>query len=147
MCSVMSDSFETPWTVAHWALLSMGFSRQKHWSRSPFPPPDLPNPGIKLMSPILAGGFFTTVPPGKAKCNCLVPFSGCQGRLTKFQKVKFFSFFGESEVFPLSKTLKTFIFLGLNVIPGEERKCLTFISTHLHILFCNAGRRLLENSK
>ena len=43
--------------------LSMGFSRQECWSGLPFPPPgDLP-PGIKsesLMSPALAGGFFTT---------------------------------------------------------------------------------------
>ena len=27
----------------------------------------LPNPGIKLASPTLAGGFFTTAPPGKPK--------------------------------------------------------------------------------
>ena len=37
----------------------------------PFPTPgDLPNPGIKpesLVSPALAGGFFTTAPPGKPK--------------------------------------------------------------------------------
>ena len=33
------------------------------WS---FPSPgDLPNPGIESMSPALAGGFFTTEPPGK----------------------------------------------------------------------------------
>jgi len=25
---------------------------------------DLPNPGIKPTSPVLAGGFFTTEPPG-----------------------------------------------------------------------------------
>ena len=32
----------------------------------PFPSPgDLPNPGIKSMSPTLAGRFFTTEPPGK----------------------------------------------------------------------------------
>ena len=32
----------------------------------PFPSPgDLLNPGIKPMSPALAGGFFTTEPPGK----------------------------------------------------------------------------------
>ena len=31
----------------------------------PFPPPgDLPDPGIKPSSPALAGGFFTTEPPG-----------------------------------------------------------------------------------
>jgi len=44
----------------------MGLSRQEYWSGLPFPSPgDLPDPGIKLMSPALAGGFFTTVPPGK----------------------------------------------------------------------------------
>ena len=58
--------FETPWTVAHQAPLSMEFSRQEYWSGLPFPPPgDLPNPEIELVSPALAGGFFTTEPPGK----------------------------------------------------------------------------------
>ena len=42
----------------------MGFSRQEYWSGLPSPPPgDLPNPQIEptsLMSPALAGGFFTT---------------------------------------------------------------------------------------
>ena len=42
----------------------MGFSRQEYWSGLPCPPPgDLPNPEIEptsLMSPALAGGFFTT---------------------------------------------------------------------------------------
>ena len=56
--------FATPWTVARQAPLSMGFSRQEHWSGLPCPPPgDPPNPGIEqasLMSPALAGGFFTT---------------------------------------------------------------------------------------
>ena len=41
----------TLWTVAHQALLSMGFSLQKYWSVLPCPPPrDLPNPGIKPAS-------------------------------------------------------------------------------------------------
>ena len=62
----MSDSFVTPWTAALQAPLSMGFPRQEYWSGLPFPSPgDLPNPGIKPMSPALAGGFFTTEPPGK----------------------------------------------------------------------------------
>ena len=56
--------FVTPWIVTHQAALSMGFSKQEYWSRLPCPPPgDLPNPGIEsmsLMSPALAGGFFTT---------------------------------------------------------------------------------------
>ena len=43
--------FATPWTVVHQAPLPMGFSRQKYWSRWPWPPPgDLPNPGIKPAS-------------------------------------------------------------------------------------------------
>ena len=51
-------------TVARQAPLSMGFSRQESWSELPcLPPGDLPNPEIEsmsLMSPTLAGGFFTT---------------------------------------------------------------------------------------
>ena len=44
--------FETLWTVARQAPLSMGFSRQGCWSTLPFPPPgDLPDPGIKPVSP------------------------------------------------------------------------------------------------
>ena len=31
--------FVTLWTVAHQAPLSMGFSKQEYWSRSPFPSP------------------------------------------------------------------------------------------------------------
>ena len=35
--------------------------RQEYWNGLPFPSSgDLPNPGIELMSPSLAGGFFTT---------------------------------------------------------------------------------------
>ena len=50
-CSVVSDSFATPWTVAHQAHLSMGFSRQEYWSGFPCPPPGhLPNPGIQPTS-------------------------------------------------------------------------------------------------
>ena len=61
----MSDSM-TPWTIVHQAPLSMGFSRQEYWSGLPFlSPGDLPKPGIKPVSPALAGRFFTTEPPGK----------------------------------------------------------------------------------
>ena len=58
--------FATPWTAAHHAPRSMGFPMQEYWSGLPFPSPgDLPNPGIKLMSPALPGGFFTNEPSGK----------------------------------------------------------------------------------
>ena len=62
--------FATPWTVARQAPLSLGFLRQEYWSGLPCPPPgDLPKPGTEpasLMSPALAGGFFTTSAPQEA---------------------------------------------------------------------------------
>ena len=49
--SVTSDS-ATPWSGAHQAPLSMGFSRQEYRSGLPCPPPeDLLNPGIGPGSP------------------------------------------------------------------------------------------------
>ena len=72
--SVVSNP-AAPWIVAHQASLSIGFFRQEYWSGLPFPPPgDLPNPGIEFTSPVfpaLAGGFFTTVPPGKPPYTCV----------------------------------------------------------------------------
>ena len=42
------------------------FPRQEYWSGLPFPHPgEPPDPGIKSASPTLAGGFWTTAPPGK----------------------------------------------------------------------------------
>ena len=69
--------FATLWAVACQASPSKGFSRQEYWSGLPCPPPGiLPDPGIEpvcLMSPALAGRFFTTRPSGKpkkeAKCS------------------------------------------------------------------------------
>ena len=53
---------------ARQAPLSMRFSMQEYWSGLSCPPPgDLPDPGIKLIFSALAGGFFTTEPPGKLK--------------------------------------------------------------------------------
>ena len=54
--------------IALQAPLSMGFPRQEYWSGVPFPPPgDLLDSGMELVSPALAGGFFTPEPPGKSK--------------------------------------------------------------------------------
>ena len=64
----MSNSFVTSWTIVLQAPLSMGFPRQEYWSGMPFPSPgDIPNRGIKTTTPVLAGGFLTTEPPGKPK--------------------------------------------------------------------------------
>ena len=44
----------------------MGFSAQEYWSGLSFPfPGNLPNLGMELASPALAGGFFTTEAPGE----------------------------------------------------------------------------------
>ena len=65
-------TLRNPWTVACQAALPMKFSRQEYGSGLPFPPS-----GIKpefLVSPALAGGFFTTAPPRKPlKCFAETP--------------------------------------------------------------------------
>ena len=66
LCPTLCD----PWTVAHQASLSMGFSRQdslsmgfsrqEYWSGKPFPSPeDIPNPGVEPRVSCIAGGYFT----------------------------------------------------------------------------------------
>jgi len=58
--------FVTPWTIAHQAFLSMGFSRQEFWSGFPFPSPgDPPDPGIKPRSPALQAYSLLCKPPWK----------------------------------------------------------------------------------
>ena len=62
LCPTLCD----PWTLARQAPLSMGFSRQEHWSRLPFPSPgDLLDPGIEPWSPALQEDFLPSEPPGK----------------------------------------------------------------------------------
>ena len=57
-----------PWTAAHQAPLSVGFSRLEYWSGLPFPSPGtLPNPGIKLGSPALQADSLLSEPQGKPK--------------------------------------------------------------------------------
>ena len=61
----------------------MGFSRQEYWSGLPFPSPgDLPDLGIEpasLMSPALAGEFFTTRATQEAQSGAF-----CQSSLFLF---------------------------------------------------------------
>ena len=60
--------------------LSIGFSRQEHWSGVLFPSPgDLPNPGIELGSPALQADSLPAEPPGKSYYHhpnqaLLIPF-------------------------------------------------------------------------
>ena len=57
--------FATPRTIARQAPLPMGFPRREYWSGLPFPPGDLPNPGIEPRSPALQADFLPSEPPRK----------------------------------------------------------------------------------
>ena len=60
--------FVSPWTGAGQAPLSMGFSRQVHWGRWPFPSPGHPpDPGIEPKSPALQADSLPSEPLGKPK--------------------------------------------------------------------------------
>ena len=62
-------------TIACQPPLSVGFSRQEYLSGLPFPSPgDLPDPGTEPESPALAGGFFTTEPPGKLSYDYFISY-------------------------------------------------------------------------
>ena len=64
--SVVSDS-ATPWTVACQIPLSMGFSRQEHWSGLPLPSSgDLPHPEMEPESLALQANALPSEPPGKS---------------------------------------------------------------------------------
>ena len=68
--------FMAPWTEARQAPLSMEFPRQECWSGLPFPSPRVfPNLGIEptsLVSPALAGRFFTTELPRSSFASSLL---------------------------------------------------------------------------
>ena len=72
--------FVTPWTIAHKAPPSMGFSRQEYWSGLPSPSPGriFPTQGLNLHFLCLLHlevGSLPLAPPGKSLC--LVLFSNC----------------------------------------------------------------------
>ena len=74
MLNYFSHLFATLWTLALQAPL--GFSRQEYWSGLPGPSQgNLPDPGTdlaSLLSPALAGGFFTTSTTGKPLIDMLI---------------------------------------------------------------------------
>ena len=90
--------FATLWTIACQALLSMGFSRQEYWSGLPYPSPgNLPDLGIEpvfLMSPTVAGGFYTTSTTWKAqfpKCFLLKKKSTMNSKQKEKEKICWFN--------------------------------------------------------
>ena len=62
LCPTVCNSMD----LAYQAPLSMDFSRQKYWSRLPFPSPrDLPDPGIEPRSPTFQADALPSEPPRK----------------------------------------------------------------------------------
>ena len=77
LCPTLHD----PWTVAHQALLSMGFPWQEYWNGLPFPSPrDLPHSGIQPGSPALKTDSILSDPPEKPIYIYIYDlFIGCAG--------------------------------------------------------------------
>ena len=102
VCVSVAQSYPTiatPWTVAHQAPLSKGFSRQEYWRGLPFPSPgDLPDPGIEPTFPALQVDSLLSEPPGKPQeCSYIIVIyilmTQCKGfpdsaRSKKKQKTK-----------------------------------------------------------
>ena len=66
----------------------MGFPRQEHWSGLPFPSPgDIPNPGIKPVSPTLIDGFLTT--RGAQKMSIIRNKRNSENKLVKYLAPEF----------------------------------------------------------
>ena len=74
--------FVTPWTVAHHAPPSMGFSRQEYGVGCYFLfQGNLPDPVIEPKSPTLQADALTSEPPGKPpKLRTTEYPTGCQER-------------------------------------------------------------------
>ena len=54
------------------------------------PPGDLPDPGTEAMSPVLAGGLFTTEPPGKPHPRLYIPLTFLQLCVQTVKSVAFY---------------------------------------------------------
>ena len=73
----LCPTFYDPMDCTPQAPLSIGFPSQEYWNRLPSPSPgDLPDPGIEplsVVSPALAGRFFTTTATWEAHfmCKCM----------------------------------------------------------------------------
>ena len=91
----MSDSFATPWNVAHQAPLPMGIPRQEYWGGLLFPSSgDLLHLGNEPESPALAVQFFTTESQGKPKSNYM-PIK----KIHDSKKVYYIIYVGEAKIY------------------------------------------------
>ena len=74
------------------APLPMEFSRQEYWRELPFPPPgDLGGPGIELVSPALADGFFNISSSWEAQWSLRMSPNGIRGNGALYDKRRVYS--------------------------------------------------------
>ena len=80
------------WAQLHmWPLGCVGFRSCGAWAWLLCGMWDLPRPGIKPVSPTLAGGFLSTVPPEKSNSYfCIVNFDVYVCVFSRFSCVQFF---------------------------------------------------------
>ena len=111
VCSVVSDFFVTPWTVACQAPLSMWFPREKYCSELSLPAPGgLPNLGTKpksLASPLLAGWSCVTAPPGKSRPDDIVGTVDCCHPLQILEYLRGCGIFTNNPKIPREKSIKS----------------------------------------
>ena len=92
--------FGTPWTVAHQASLSMGFSRQEYQTGLPFPSlEDLPNPGIKPGLLHCRQMLYHLSHQGSQETEIKLPASVGSSNKQEFQKNIYFCFIGCTKAF------------------------------------------------
>ena len=92
----------------------MGFFRQDYWSGSPFPPPgDLPNPGIKPMSPASPALKVDSLPDEPSEKP---PYQGTK------QELVVYSFIMTSRVATGLRTLQGLVFGILPLKADTYRK-------------------------
>ena len=147
------SNFLGPLDLAHQAPKSMGFSRQEYWSGLLCPSPgDLPNPGIEstsLMSPVLAGCFFTTSATWEAlshwwyshyvisdSCNTmdgsLPGFSdhgSLQARILEWVTISF-------STKPLGKPINAYIYTNTHTVeyyPAIKNEIMSFAATWMNL--------------
>ena len=123
----------TPWTVAHQAPLSIGFSRQESWSGLPCPPPGhLPDSGIKpasFMSPALPGDrFFSIRATWEAYIYLYMCVEGCFVHYKMFNSIPNF-YLWDTESYPLTPFVEPKMSPGFAKYPLT--KCTWLMNTAL----------------
>ena len=136
----MSDSFATPWTVAHQAPLHMGFSRQEYWSGLPFPSPgDLPDPGIEPRSPALqADAWFGYICVVVQSPSCVQLFvtpwpAACQASLSSTVSRSLLKLMTIESVIPSNHLI---LFCPLLLLPPVSPSIRVFSSGSTYICIC-----------